>query len=119
MKVRYTVGRLSTEFEGTQVDVFREIANFQEIFEENRCGKCGSEDIRYVVRTDDDDNKYHELHCRNPKCRAKLAFGQHKKTETLFPKRRAGANDQTGLTKGEWLPDRGWLRWDSQQKKLV
>lgn len=118
MKVRYTAGRISTEFEGDQVDIFGQLAEFQEIFEETNCGKCDSESIRYVVRNVE-DNSYHELHCKD--CRAKLAFGQHKKQtkKTLFPKRRAGKNHATGLDEGTYLPDRGWLRWDGQAKKAV
>ena len=119
MKVRYTAGRLSTEFEGNQVEVFGAIAQFQEVFEESECGKCSSTDLRLVVRTVD-GNKYHEIHCKNSKCRAKLAISQHKNEEkTLYPKRKAGKNDSTGLEVGAFLPDHGWLRWDSQAKKAV
>jgi hypothetical protein len=118
MKVRYTAGRLSTEFEGDQVQVFGAIAAFQEIFEETTCGKCAGDSLRYAVR-ENDGNKYHELHCKNPQCRAKLAFGQHKTGDTLFPKRRAGRNDPTGIADGDYLPDRGWLRWDSKAGKAV
>jgi hypothetical protein len=117
MRLTYTNGKLRTEFEGTQADVFGQLAQFQEVFEESKCGKCNSDDLRYVVR-ENDGNKYYELHCK--KCRAKLAFGQHKNEQkTLFPKRKASANDPTGLEKGAWLPDRGWLRWDPAQQKVV
>lgn len=108
MKVRYTAGRLSTEFEGNQVEIFGRLAEFQEIFEETTCGKCGKNNLRYVVR-EVDGNSYHELHCKD--CRAKLAFGQHKNTNTLFPKRKS--------PDGDYLPDRGWMRWDNKTKKAV
>jgi len=118
MRVRYTSGRLSTEFEGNQTEIFAALAEFQEIFEETSCGKCGSDNIGFVVR-EVKGNKFHELHCRNPECHAKLAFGKHRQTETLFPRRKAGNNDPTGLPEGEWLPDRGWIKWDASQKKAV
>ena len=52
MKVNYKTinGRLSVELEGdSQRDIFQEIARFQEVFEETVCGKCGSDNIRFVV----------------------------------------------------------------------
>ena len=100
MKVNYKTinGRLSVELEGdSQRDIFQEIARFQEVFEETVCGKCGSDNIRFVVRNVD-DNLYCELRCAD--CGAKLSFGSHKKGGGLFPKRKDGDN---------WLPDRGWV----------
>ena len=79
MKVNYKTinGRLSVELEGdSQRDIFQEIARFQEVFEETVCGKCGSDNIRFVVRNVD-DNLYYELRCAD--CGAKLSFGSHKK----------------------------------------
>ena len=58
MKVNYKTinGRLSVELEGdSQRDIFQEIARFQEVFEETVCGKCGSDNIRFVVRNVDDN----------------------------------------------------------------
>ena len=45
MKVNYQTrnGRLSVQLEGdSQKDIFAEISKFQEVFEEDVCGKCGS-----------------------------------------------------------------------------
>ena len=108
MKVRYTSGRLSVEVEGDkQKDVFAELAKFQEVFEHNKCGKCGGTDVRFVVRTVD-DNDFFELHCQE--CRARLAFGQHKGKEgTLFPRRKDA--------EGQWLKDGGWLKYNPQTGK--
>jgi hypothetical protein len=105
MKVTYTTknGRMSTEIEGdSQRDIFAGIAEFQEVFEQSKCGKCGSEDIQFVVRTVD-DNEYYELRCRA--CGARLSFGAHKKGGGLFPKRKDGDN---------WLPDGGWVKWNAK-----
>ena len=61
MKVNYTTsnGRISVEIEGdTQVEIFQQLANFQEIFAETTCGKCESENIRFQVRNVDDNLYY-------------------------------------------------------------
>ena len=78
---------------------------FQEVFEESKCGKCGSENLKFVVRTVD-DNEYFELRCMD--CGAKLAFGSMKKGGGLFPKRKDGDN---------WLPDNGWTKWNPKTKQ--
>lgn len=109
MKITYQSNsrRLSVEIEGDkQTDVFGSIAQFQEVFEEDICQKCKSADVRFVVRTVDDNN-YHEIQCNE--CRAKLAFGQHKTGGSLFPKRK----DKDG----GWLPDRGWVKYNPDTKK--
>lgn len=109
MKVTYQTknGKLSVELEGdSQRDIFEEIAKFQEIFEETSCAKCGSENIRFVVRNVD-DNFYYELRCMD--CGARLSFGSMKKGGGLFPKRKD--------SEGNWLPDRGWVKWNPKTEK--
>ncbi|MCI0562359.1 MAG: hypothetical protein MN733_28065 [Nitrososphaera sp.] len=112
MKVNYTSGdgRLTVEVEGeTQKSIFGELAKFQEVFEHSTCGKCSSTDVRFVVRNVD-DNDFYEIHCQNSKCRARLAFGQHKSKEgTLFPRRKDG--------EGSWLPNGGWVKFNTQTGK--
>lgn len=89
----------SCEVDGdTQSEVFEQLAAVQEIFANGVCGKCGNKDVRYVVRTID-DNKYYEMRCNDTKCRAKLSFGQNKKGGGLFPKRKDG---------DKWLDHGGW-----------
>lgn len=108
MKVNYTTanGRLSVELEGDgQQDIFQAISRFQEVFENTACGKCGSENIKYVVRNVD-DNLYYELRCQD--CGARLAFGCHKKGGGLFPKRKDG---------DDWLANNGWVKWNPQTEK--
>ena len=94
-------GHLILKVEGeTQKDIFRELARAQETFEaESECGICKSTQIKFRVRTVD-DNEYFELQCV---CGAKFAFGQHKKGGSLFPKRQ-GENGP--------LPNRGWSKWE-------
>jgi len=117
MKLNYTTkdGRMSAEFEGTQSEIWEQIAHFQEVFEIGPATKNGESDdnVRFVVR-EVEDNKYYELRYTgsNPKLLgAKKSFGQHKKGGGLFPKNK---DDE-----GNWLPDNGWRQWDKDQKKEV
>lgn len=108
MKVNYRVNsKLSFEIEAEgQKELFKSVANVQEIFGEESCGACKSESLRFCVRNVD-SNDYYELRCLD--CGAILPFGQHKKGGTLFPKRKDENNN--------WLPDRGWYKWNADKKK--
>ena len=109
MRLSYTTKnkRLQVEIEAeSQRELFAELNKFQEVFENDVCGKCKSEDIQYIVRTVD-DNQYYELRCGS--CGAKLAFGAHKKGGGLFPKRKDGDT---------WLPDNGWQKWNAKSKQM-
>ena len=107
MKVTYNTGKMSVELEGeTQRDLFGQLAAFQEVFDETTCGKCGSTNVKFVVRQVE-DNEYSEVRCLD--CGAKLAFGCHKKGGGLFPKRKDAD--------GNWLPDRGWVKWNPETQK--
>lgn len=132
MELTYTTknGRITAKFEAKeQRDMFGQIAEFQEVFEESCCGKCKSENLKFVVRKDDEDNEYYELHCQD--CSAKLAFGVNKKGGTIYPKRIEMQNpdgtkakpddsdEKKSKQKKVYLPDRGWLKWDSTLKKNV
>ena len=108
MKVTYQEGKLSVELEcDSQKELFTQLAQFQEVFSENKCGKCGSENLRFVVR-ENDGNEYYELRCLD--CGAKLAFGVMKKGGGLFPRRKD--------SEGNWLPDRGWTKWNPKTKSV-
>ena len=89
MKANLRAGNLTFQIEGAnQKDMFKQIAACQEVFSEECCGLCQGTDLRYVVR-EVDGNDFPELHCLNPQCRAKLAFGQSKqKPGVLFPIRK-------------------------------
>jgi hypothetical protein len=109
MKVNYTnlSGRIMVELEGeTQADLFEQLAHFQEVFDESQCGKCQSEDLRFQVRNVD-DNLYYELKCAD--CGARLAFGVMKKGGRLFPRRKDRDSN--------WLPNRGWVKWNPETKQ--
>tara|TARA_R100001132_G_C3194121_1_gene44621 strand:+ start:114 stop:443 length:330 start_codon:yes stop_codon:yes gene_type:complete len=108
MKVNYKVGNLTVEFESDTVrEVFTQLSSFQEVFGEIKCGKCGSDNLRFVVR-ENEGNEYYEIRCQD--CGAKLAFGSHKKGGGLFPRRKD--------VDGNWLPDHGWQKWNPKTKSV-
>jgi hypothetical protein len=107
MKVIYTANdKLQFELEASgQKEIFKELALIQEIFSEAKCGICSSTNIKFVVRNVD-GNDYYELRCMD--CGAILAFGQHKKGGTLFPKRKDDS--------GNYLPHHGWHKWSKEKE---
>jgi hypothetical protein len=96
-------------------DVFRQLADLQEVFGIDSCGKCGNADIRYITRIAKDkkgkDHEYFEMRCNDRSCRARLTFGKNLEGGGIFPHRKDDA--------GEWLPDNGWIRWDKEKQKEV
>jgi DNA-directed RNA polymerase subunit RPC12/RpoP len=108
MKINYKAGRINVELEGdTQKDLFSQLSSFQEVFDEDTCGKCGGQNIRFVVR-DVDENSYYEIRCKD--CGGRLEFGQVKKGGGLFPRRKD--------KEGSWLPDNGWVKWNPKTKTV-
>lgn len=105
-------GRVVIEVQGETVkDLFRGLSQVYDVFEsESACGCCGGTSIRPVAR-EHEDNEYYELACLNPDCGAKFSFGQHKKGNTLFPKRK----DENGAL----LPNRGWRKWEPSRQSDV
>ncbi len=101
-QIKTAGGRLLIKIEAANVkELFNAVATVDEVFNsETACGLCNSADIRFVVRTVE-ENDYYELRC---KCGAKFAFGQSKKGGGLFPKRK----DDSG-----YLPNGGWSKYSS------
>ena len=61
--------KLTFEIEGAgQKEIFKGLAMVQEVFSEKKCGVCGSENIKFVVRNVD-GNDYYELRCMDYWCR--------------------------------------------------
>lgn len=111
MNVTYKTpdGRLSFGFEADSVKgVFQGIAKLQEVFEvADKCGKCGSDRIRFEVR-EFDGNSYFKFRCDN--CTATLDFGQSKNQKDLFPKIKGDA--EAGYKP---LPDGGWYIYEGKK----
>jgi len=100
MKVTVKSGNVTVEAEG-QKELFETIATYQEVFGTVECGGCKKHNLRYTVREQEDSKgkkqKYYELRCQD--CFAKLPFGQHNDSPTLFPKK--------------------WVRWDKDNSVEV
>jgi hypothetical protein len=102
--------KLTLKVEGSdQLELFQNLAQHGEVFGIQKCGCCGSDDFRYVVRQVEDTKKkgkfykYYELHCQKQGCRARFSFGQLNEGGALFPKRK-GEN-------GEYLDHDGWVKY--------
>ena len=108
MKMTYTTknNRLQIAIDAGNVkEAFKQLAELQEIFDETKCENCGKDNIYFRVRTVD-GNDYYEMACKD--CNAKLAFGQHKVGNGLFPKRKKedGSYD---------FEKKGWNKWNGNK----
>ena len=108
MKIQAKVSsKLIVELEAdSQRSMFEELAKVQEIFGVEACGKCGKTNIKFVVRSDKDENKYYSMDCLE--CRARLSFGCHKKGDALCVKRKDEED--------KWIPNNAWRLWNSTSK---
>jgi hypothetical protein len=125
MKVLLQVSpRASIEVEGdNHTDVFEGLAGGQEVFGHDKCGVCNGESLRFIVRSNDDEDKFYEMLCLDVKCRAKLAFGCMKKPKgALYPKRKWDSlSPSEKVSRGEqedystkhfgYLPYNGWYKY--------
>jgi hypothetical protein len=90
------------------------LAEAAEVYAEPSCGLCQSAEIVPNFRQVGDD-KYYELKCR--KCGGRLALGQPKKGNGLYPKRKVDpktgmptkTTDPRGVFDGEHF---GWHKFD-------
>ena len=87
-----------------------------EILSNNKCGVCGGEDVLPLMREvlDPEDKKgkatfkYFEMRCQSKGCWARLALGQKKTDNQLFPKKK---DDN-----GNYLPNGGWEKYVKPQE---
>jgi hypothetical protein len=111
--------------EETQKELFESISRTQEVFGNDKCYLCGCEELRFVVRRvmktegkKQMECTYHEIHCTNHDCRAKLAISQNLTGGTLYPIRKLLPNGQpaTGAkaVEGKWK-DAGWSRYRGEK----
>jgi len=126
MKVLRRLNNVDIEAEGDNSrDIFGDLAKLQEVFQHSKCGCCDGTEYRYVVRKAKDakgkEFDYYELHCQDPKCRARIPFGQSE-NGVLYPKRRWGQlseKDQEQRqdakpapdAKFDYLPNNGWYKY--------
>lgn len=127
MKVQVKVSpTIIVEGEGdTMTEVFESLASLQEVFSNDECGIC-HKPARFIVREDDEKNKYYEMRCTNLSCRAKLQFGCTKKGGNLFPKvrwdslsegdQKNRADQKAAAEKNRgYLPAGGWYKWTGKR----
>lgn len=119
---------IKVEVRGVE-EMFQALGPIQEILGECKCGKCGGKSIRLLHRKADKHDVY-ELLCETPgangiACNAKLALGKNS-DNNLFPRRYEQHQvDGKWVPKLDadgnkvWLPNNGWIRWDSRQQKYV
>jgi|ETNvirenome_6_85_1030632.scaffolds.fasta_scaffold119329_1 hypothetical protein len=122
MKVTYdsnTKG-LKAEFDcATQQELFKELSEFQEVFEDVPTRKDSNgnlmspKDLRFNIRKNGDDEYFEVRYVGDNKefWGVRKAFGCHKKGGGLFPQRK----DKDG----EYLPHKGWVKWDKESEKYV
>ena len=115
MKARYTTrnGRYTFEVEGnTHVELFKQIAEIQEIYEGLSCTYNGktSEDVILRVRNVEDNDFLEDVCVSNDfdMRNARLSFGQAKKGGGIFPKRK---NED-----GSYNKNNGWKKWNADKK---
>lgn len=117
MKAIVRTKNVTLEVEGElQKDLFEQCSQAREVFGEEACGLCGSEDIAPVVRKlthKKKELKYYEYHCR--RCGARLSLSLNMEGGTLFVNRELLANGQpaTGENRGQGKrgPHRGWTQF--------
>lgn len=111
MEVQYktTDGKMVFKLSGEVKDIFQQVADVQEVFEQTACGCCGERNIRYRVRESvvgKDTYLYYELKCND--CHARFEFGQAKDMKSLFPKRKDA--------EGKWKGNGGWEQYQPQDR---
>ena len=72
----------------TEPELFRQVARVHEGFAVKKCGKCGCEDVKFVVRAASKKSKWMEVVCQDFNCRAKLVYSSTEDQTMVYPKTR-------------------------------
>jgi hypothetical protein len=125
MQIRYKVNeKMVVVVEGdTLLDTFSKLSDAQQVFSVEKCGCCGSTEIKFVLRKATSGKKefnYPEVWCE--KCRARLSYGQSE-GGTIYPKTKwsqlmsdsdkeqwAEAKEYADKHAG-YLPHNGWYKY--------
>jgi hypothetical protein len=103
-----------------QADLFKAMASAYEVFDEQKCGLCGCEKIRMVVRKNKDEDDFYEYQCQgvnaNGQCRAYLSLGQNKKGGGLFPIRVLDEKGKPDRATGKYGKHNGWTKYRGEPK---
>lgn len=114
------------EVEGeSSCDIFEGLSDGQEVFGNSVCGVCNCEAVKFLVRTNTDEDKFYEMVCKDFKCRAKLAFGCIKKPkgglypkvrwDALSPSEKVNRAYQEAECRSGYLPNGGWFIFKSNK----
>ncbi len=110
------LGKLVVKVDGdTQKELFKTLAETAEVFGETKCGLCGSDDIKPVVRVVGEDD-FPEWHCNV--CQARLSLGQNRKGGGLFPIRKLTENGKPDRATGKFGKHNGWTKYKGEPKKV-
>ena len=107
--------RLTVEFDSPDAKtLFRSMADVEDTFEDSCCGACGGANIRYSIRTVE-DNDFYEAKCLD--CYSRLSYGHSKDGKRTYPKRNKvdgkgrAIKDEKGNV--QYLPNKGWGKYVS------
>jgi hypothetical protein len=118
MKASLRLKKLWLEIEGgTQKELFENLASATEVFGEETCGLCQSEQINFAIRVVTVGKKvytYHEYHCK--KCFARLSLGQNQEGGTLFPIRQLLPTGKPDRAEGKFGKHNGWTQFKGDPK---
>lgn len=108
---------IELEIEGANdKELFEAMAHATEVFGSHwqRCQACKSNFKPIPVVREVDGNRFYELHCTNPACRARFAFGQSKDMKTLYPQRKYPKSHPRA---GEYKDNNGWDIWEKKEEE--
>ena len=115
MKVTKNIGSYTFTVEESSVKkIWESLASINEIFGDEKCGCCGSKNITPSFRIVEKNKKsydYYEMKCLEPKCRARLSYGQHQEGDGIFPHRKLGEDGRPDRANGQYGPHNGWSRY--------
>ena len=122
MKVTYRTEKLDFEFEcETMQDIFKQLSKIQEVFDDLKVywnGKV-SDQSRFVVRMDDDENEYYELWYSGSDPHffgCKKQYGSKKKPKgDVYPKYKDGEGN---LLTENIYKNKGFTKFNKETSKV-
>jgi hypothetical protein len=111
---------IDLEVEGaTLQDILQGISQIEAAIGYEVCGKCKREFV-FPRHRKAEDNDFYELVCGD--CGAVLQLGTNKEAKTLYKKKMATDSKGKALKdadgKGQYLPNNGWMKWNSATQKM-
>ncbi len=117
MKAKFSTSLVTFELEApTPRELFKLIAETQEVFGEKECGCCHKTNIRFAVRSIS-GNDFFEMQCLD--CNSFLSIGQSKqKPGQLFPVRKLTEQGKPSFKNGKYdAKNKGWTKYRGEPEK--